>query len=54
MYKRQVSMMPVQNGFFLDVRAVADIESNSVILLVVLWLVFFPIAIILALSLIHI
>ena len=27
-----VSMMPVQNGFFLDVRAVADIESNSVIL----------------------
>ncbi|MCK6534728.1 MAG: hypothetical protein L6Q84_17285 [Polyangiaceae bacterium] len=43
-----VSMMPVQGGFFLEVRAVADIESNAIVLLIVLWLVFFPVAIILA------
>lgn len=42
-----VTMAPMQNGFFLDVRAIADIESNSVVLLIVLWLVFFPVAIIL-------
>jgi hypothetical protein len=43
-----VSMMPVQNGFFLDVRVVADFESNSIVIMVVLWFVFFPVAVILA------
>lgn len=44
-----VSMMPMQNGFFLDVRIVADLESNAIVILIVLWFVFFPVALILGL-----
>lgn len=43
-----VSMMPVQGGFFLEVRVVADFESNALVILIVLWFVFFPVAIIMA------
>jgi hypothetical protein len=43
-----VTLAPVQSGFYLEVRVVADFESNALVLLVVLWFVFFPVALILA------
>ena len=43
-----VTATPIQNGFFLDVRVAPDFESNGIILFVVAWFVFFPVAVILA------
>jgi hypothetical protein len=46
--KASVTVTQMQDGFFLDVRMSAEFESNALILFVVAWLFFFPIAIILA------
>lgn len=43
-----LSTMPVQNGFCVDVRVGAELQTNAIIVLVVAWLVFFPVAVILA------
>jgi hypothetical protein len=47
--KATVSLLPAQGGFFLDVRVAPDFETNSVVILVVAWLFFFPAALILML-----
>lgn len=44
-----ITAMPIQNGFSIDLRVSADFETNGLILFVVAWLFFFPVAIILAL-----
>jgi hypothetical protein len=46
--KIQVSVMPVQGGFFLDLRISPDFEGNGIVLFVVSWFFFFPVAIVLA------
>jgi hypothetical protein len=48
MPKVGVSVMPIQGGFFVDVRVSPDFESGALVILVVSWFFFFPIAIILA------
>jgi hypothetical protein len=45
--KASVTVSQTQAGFFLDVRMSADFESNALVIFVVSWLFFFPIAIIL-------
>jgi hypothetical protein len=45
--KVAITAQPVQGGFFLDVRMSPDFESNGLILFVVAWVLFFPIALIL-------
>jgi len=45
--KVMVSMLGAQGGFFLEVRVIADLESNAIVILIVLWFVFFPVAVIL-------
>ena len=42
-----VSSMPTQDGFFLDVKTTPDIEGGGVVLFIVCWVFFFPLAIIL-------
>lgn len=46
--KASVTVTQMQDGFFLDVRMSAEFESNGLILFVFAWLLFFPVAIILA------
>ena len=45
--KVTLTTMPTQNGFSVDARVAADFETNGIIILVVAWLFFFPVAIIL-------
>ncbi len=47
--KATLTVLPAPNGFMIDLRLGSDIETNGIILLVVLWLVFFPAAIVIAL-----
>ncbi len=47
--KVAVSVMPVQGGFFIDVRVSPDFETNGLVIFLVAWLFFFPAAIILGL-----
>lgn len=47
--KATLTVFPAPNGFMIDLRIGSDIETNGIILLVVLWLVFFPAAIVIAL-----
>ncbi len=47
--KVMVSMMPSGAGFFLDLRVMADIDTNAIVIAIVLWLVFFPAALIVGL-----
>lgn len=42
-----VSSMPTQEGFFLDVKTTPDVEGGGVVILIVCWVFFFPLAIIL-------
>ncbi len=46
--KASLTATPVQGGFFVDLRFSPDFESNSLVLFIVAWLVFFPVAVILA------
>jgi hypothetical protein len=46
--KVMVSTMAAQGGFFLDVRIAADFEGNGLVIFIVAWLFFFPVAIVLA------
>lgn len=43
------SIAPVQGGLAVDVRVSPDIETNGIIILVVAWVFFFPVAIVLGL-----
>ena len=45
--KVAVSVMPMQGGFFVDARIGPDFESNGLIIFLVAWLFFFPLAIVL-------
>ncbi len=45
--KVSISLMPAQGGFFVDVRVSADFETNGLVIFIVAWLFFFPVAIIL-------
>ena len=45
--KVALTTMPAQNGFTVDARVAADFETNAIIILVVAWVLFFPLAIIL-------
>ncbi|HEY6562648.1 MAG TPA: hypothetical protein VI072_35515 [Polyangiaceae bacterium] len=47
--KATLTVQPAPGGFVIDLRIGSDIETNGIILLVVLWLVFFPAAIVIAL-----
>lgn len=47
--KATLTVHPAPNGFMIDLRIGSDIETNGIILLVVLWLVFFPAALVIAL-----
>jgi hypothetical protein len=47
--KATVTVLPAPNGFMIDLRIGSDIETNGIILLVVLWLLFFPAAVVIAL-----
>jgi hypothetical protein len=42
-----VSAMPIQNGFYLDVRVAPDFDSGGLVLFILSWFFFFPLAIIL-------
>src|SRR5688572_7756542 len=42
-----VSAVPVQDGFYLDVRVAPDFDSGGIVIFVVAWFFFFPAAIIL-------
>ncbi len=42
-----LTTMPVQNGFSVDARVGADLQTNGIIILIVSWIFFFPLAIIL-------
>jgi len=46
--KVMVTTLPAQDGFFLDSRITPDFEGNGLVLFIVAWLFFFPVAIILA------
>jgi hypothetical protein len=46
--KIMVSTAAAQGGYFLDVRIAADFEGNGLVLFVLAWFFFFPIAIVLA------
>jgi hypothetical protein len=46
--KVMVSAQPIPNGFFLDIRVTPDFDTNGIVIFVVAWLFFFPVAIILA------
>jgi hypothetical protein len=46
--KATITVMPAQTGFMVDLRIGSDVETNAIVLLVVLWLFFFPAAIVLA------
>lgn len=46
--KVSVSLMQAQGGFFVDVRVSADFETNGLVIFIVAWLFFFPVAIVLA------
>lgn len=47
--KATVTLLPAQDGFFVDLRVGSDIESNGIIVLIVLWFVFFPAALVIGL-----
>jgi hypothetical protein len=46
--KVAITISPIQDGVCVDVRVSPDFESNGIILLVVAWIFFFPVAVILA------
>lgn len=46
--KVSVTLTQAQGGFFCDIRVAADFETNGIVILIVAWLFFFPVAIILA------
>jgi len=46
--KVAVTVTPFPEGFCVDVAVSPDFESNSIVILVVAWLFFFPVAVILA------
>lgn len=43
-----ITVMQMQDGISVDLRVSADIEGNGIVLMVVAWFFFFPVAIILA------
>jgi hypothetical protein len=47
--KATVTVLPAQSGFTVDLRVGSDFETNAIIILIVLWLFFFPAAIVLGL-----
>lgn len=46
--KVTLTTMPAQGGFTVDARVAVDFETNAIIVLVLSWVFFFPLAIILA------
>lgn len=42
-----ITAMPMQDGVSVDLRVSADLEGNGIVILVIAWLFFFPVAIIL-------
>lgn len=46
--KVSVGVLPMQDGFFVDVKLSPDFDMNGLIIFIVAWLVFFPVAVILA------
>jgi hypothetical protein len=47
--KANVAVLPAQGGFFVDLRLSADFETNGIIIFVLLWVFFFPAAIVVGL-----
>ena len=48
MPKVAITMTPVQEGFFVDIRISSDFKGEALVILIVSWLFFFPVALILA------
>jgi hypothetical protein len=42
-----IAALPMQGGFFLDVKVTPDFEGSGIVIFIVSWFVFFPLAIVL-------